>query len=123
MNDSTVQTVIDPAAIERLREWGGEKLIREMIRLYLENAATRLGQIDEGLAPGGPLERTQQGAHSLKSSALNVGAHRVSRLAAQMEPLAGDGDHAGATALRQPLGAALDEAREALTRISEELAP
>jgi HPt (histidine-containing phosphotransfer) domain-containing protein len=120
MSDS-IETVIDPAAIDRLREWGGDKLVREMIRLYLENAATRLGQIDEGLAPGGTLARTQQGAHSLKSSALNVGAHHVSRLAAEMEPLAGSGDHLATAALREPLGQALEEARTALTRIVEEL--
>ncbi len=123
MSDSTVEAVIDPAAIERLREWGGEKLIREMIRLYLENASARLGQIDEGLAPDGALERTQQGAHSLKSSALNVGARRVNHFAAQMEARAGEGDRKGCEELREPLGSALDEAREALTRIREDHAP
>lgn len=120
MSDSTLETVVDPAAIERLREWGGDKLISEMIRLYLENAAARLEQIDEGLAPEGPMERTQQGAHSLKSSALNVGARKVNHFAARMETLAGEGDRNGCAALRGPLGSALDEAREALTRIREE---
>lgn len=120
MSDSTVETVVDPAAIERLREWGGDKLISEMIRLYLENAAARLEQIDEGLAPDGPLERTQQGAHSLKSSALNVGARRVNHYAARMEALAAEGDRAGCAALRDPLGSALDTARDALTRIRED---
>jgi HPt (histidine-containing phosphotransfer) domain-containing protein len=113
--------VIDAAAIERLREWGGDKLVRQMIRLYLENAAVRLGQIDEGLAAGGDLERTEQGAHSLKSSAANVGAVRVRRLAAELEARAEERDLEQATGLRERLQLALTEAEEALTALAQGL--
>jgi HPt (histidine-containing phosphotransfer) domain-containing protein len=117
----TDDLVIDTAAIERLREWGGDKLVRQMIRLYLENATVRMGQIEDGLATGGDLERTEQGAHSLKSSAANVGAVRVNRLAAELETRAGEQDREQATGLRDRLGPALAEAERALTALAEGL--
>lgn len=113
--------VIDPAAIGRLREWGGDKLVRQMIRLYLENAQVRLDQIQAGLSGAEPLERTQQGAHSLKSSAANVGARRVNHLAAQLEASAGDGDGEASAALRDQLLPVLDEAKHALETLVEGL--
>jgi HPt (histidine-containing phosphotransfer) domain-containing protein len=113
-------STINDAAIARLQEWGGDKLVREMVRLYLENVVARLEQIDQGLGEG-PLEHTKLGAHSLKSSALNVGAGRVGNLAAELEALAGAGDREGATELRPSLGEALDDARAALLRIVAEL--
>lgn len=117
----TQDTVIDPAAIDRLREWGGDKLVRQMIRLYMENARVRLGQIDEGLAPGGDIATTEQGAHSLKSSAANVGATRVNRLAAELEDLSGNGDASAAEPLRERLRTAVDEADVALEALVREL--
>lgn len=117
----TDDTLIDAAAIRRLQEWGGDKLVREMIRLYLENAAARLDQIDEGLVEGGDLEHAGRAAHSLKSSALNVGAGRVSRLAAEMERHALGGERDETAALRPSLARELDEARTALTRLVQEL--
>ena len=58
---------IDPAALDRLKEWGGDKLVGQMVRLFLENSGTRMDQIRggassgdlnemEGLALGGDLE-------------------------------------------------------------------
>lgn len=117
----STDSVIDPAAIDRLREWGGDKLVRQMIRLYMENARVRLGQVDEGLAPGGDLQVAEQGAHSLKSSAANVGAREVNRLAAELEASSGGGDASAAAALRDRLQAAVDEADLALEALVAEL--
>jgi HPt (histidine-containing phosphotransfer) domain-containing protein len=86
--------VIDRQAHARLAEWGGPKLLAEMLRLFLENAPLRLEQVRKGLADGS-LKDAERGVHSLKSSAANVGAVQVSRLAAQMESLAAGGDGAG----------------------------
>ena len=78
--------VIDPQAQARLQEWGGPELLVQMIRLFLENAPERLEQVRKGIADGS-LKDAERGVHSLKSSAANVGAARVSRLAAAMEDL------------------------------------
>ena len=88
MNDSDI---IDPQAQARLKEWGGAKLLTQMIRLFLENAPNRMEQVRKGLAEGNVRE-AERGVHSLKSSAANVGALRVSRLAALMEDHAARAD-------------------------------
>ena len=85
---------IDPQAQARLQEWGGPKLLTQMVRLFLENAPVRLEQVRKGLAEGS-LKDAERGVHSLKSSAANVGAVQLSKLAAHMENLAAGGDSAG----------------------------
>ena len=113
MND---QPVVDQAALAKLQAIGGDKLVGQMVRLYLENAAERLRQIDGGLGPDGSIEEAESGAHSLKSSAANVGATRVNALAAAMEKAAMKGDAAAVHELRSALGGALQDAQ---TRLEE----
>lgn len=109
--------VVQPAALERLRNLGGEKLLRQIVRLYLENAAERLRQIDSGLAPDGSLGDAGAGAHALKSSAANVGADRVSRLAAELEEAAHEGDVERARAIHESLPGAQADVEAVLTRL------
>ena len=85
------QSVIDLQALERLREWGGNKLLNQMVRLFLENSSTRMNQIRSG-ANGGDASEAEKGSHSLKSSAANVGVNEVRRLAADLEAAAVRGD-------------------------------
>ena len=105
--------VIDPQAQTRLQEWGGPELLVQMIRLFLENAPERLEQVRKGIADGS-LKDAERGVHSLKSSAANVGAARVSRLAAAMEDLAAGGDGAALARNLPNLEAAFAVARERL---------
>ena len=84
-------TIIDPAALERLEGWGGVKLSREIVRLFLDNGPTRVEQIREALN-GEDLEVPERGAHSLKSSAANVGAQQLRNLASELELAASEGD-------------------------------
>jgi HPt (histidine-containing phosphotransfer) domain-containing protein len=114
--------VLDPAAVVRLQRLGGDKLLREMVRLYLENSQERLAQIDTGLAEGGALDETRRGAHSLKSSAANVGALRVSAAASELEAAAEAGDRETARSLRSHLREASEDARRKLDELVEELA-
>lgn len=113
MNESDV---IDPAAHERLREWGGTKLLKEMIRLFLENAGERMGQIATGFADG-EVGKVEHGSHSLKSSAAHVGAERLRGFAADMEDRASRGDLEGARELHEPLQQACAEAMERLRQV------
>lgn len=83
--------VIDPQALERLKEWGGEKLAGQMVRLFLKNSGTRMDQIRAGVAGDDPAE-TERGAHSLKSSAANIGAESLRTLATRIESAALDED-------------------------------
>ncbi|MDH3272205.1 MAG: Hpt domain-containing protein [Gemmatimonadota bacterium] len=84
MNDSEV---LDPAALERLKEWGGEKLAGQMVRLFLKNSGVRMDQIRTGVVQA-DVDEAERGAHSLKSSAANIGAERLRTLATQIESAA-----------------------------------
>jgi HPt (histidine-containing phosphotransfer) domain-containing protein len=81
MNDAQI---IDRQALDRLKEWGGDKLAGQMLRLFLKNSGTRMDQIRDGAERGDPSE-SERGSHSLKSSAANIGAELVRALATRME--------------------------------------
>lgn len=113
--------IVDPAALARLQGLGGDKLAVQMIRLYLENAAERLRQIDAGLAAGGDPSQAAAGAHSLKSSAANVGAQQLRAIAADMERAASGGDTAAVAALLPSLESAFSQAITALESVERGL--
>ncbi len=115
MNDLPL---VDLAQMDRLKEWGGGGLQRKMIDLFLTHAELRLDQIRSGLSTGDP-ERAETGAHTLKSSAGNVGAQRVQMLAQKAEALAEAGDLAGLGALLPPLEEEFSAACDALRHIME----
>lgn len=106
--------ILDSKAMERLREWGGEELASQMVELFLTNSPSRVDQIRSGLA-GQDAEAAERGAHSLKSSAANLGAERVRHLALEIERAASGQDLSTAA----ELFLALEEAY-ALTRAALE---
>lgn len=116
----TESNALDPDALDRLREWGGEKLVGQMIRLFLENSGARMDQIRAGTA--GDLSEAEKGAHSLKSSAANVGAMGVRTVAADIERLCGEGNQEGFLALVPELEAAYAGACAALAALEEGIA-
>lgn len=85
------EQVLDPAAFERLREWGGDKLLGRIVALFLEHAPERLAEVEAGAAEG-DLHRIERGAHSLKSSSANVGGLALQDVASRLEAAAEDGD-------------------------------
>lgn len=87
----TDSPILDPAALDRLREWGGDKLVGQMVGLFLSNSPTRMEQIRDGVS-GGNAGEAEKGSHSLKSSAANVGAESLRALSAQIEDAATGGD-------------------------------
>lgn len=110
-------TIIEKAALDRLQEWGGPDLTRQMVRLFLESAVERLEQIRtcNGDDPGDLPER---GAHSLKSSAANVGASEVRRIAEEIEEHAADGNLEAVRKLVPEIEAAFERARAELEPLS-----
>lgn len=83
--------MLDPNAMKRLEDWGGPALARKMVRLFLDTSGERVSQVQQGLA-GGALDEAERGAHSLKSSAGNLGATEMQRVAASMEELLASAD-------------------------------
>jgi HPt (histidine-containing phosphotransfer) domain-containing protein len=92
--DAESASPTDPEALARLRRFGGEKLLHEMIRLYLSGAPERLLAARTGLAIGdrGAVELA---LHSLKSSSAQLGATRVGKLSERGENIARGGTLVG----------------------------
>jgi len=111
--------ILDPRALERLREWGGDRLLSQMLRLFLENAPTRMDQIREG-ASGPDLKPAEQGAHSLKSSAANVGAEALRDRSAAMERAAADGNRSEVQSILPEIELAYSRTVEALRSVQKE---
>ena len=116
----TDSQIIDPQALDRLREWGGDKLAGQMVRLFLKNSGTRMDQIRTGVG-GGDLEEAERGAHSLKSSAANIGAELLRTLATRLESAALEGNEEGAKTLLPELEAAYADAMGELQKIETEM--
>ncbi len=106
---------LDPRAIARLRRLGGDRLLREMLRLFLQHAP---GSIAAAVAAhrDGDLRGVEQAVHSLKSSAGNVGARAVQELAGTVEQLAESAQSAEGPRAEQ-IGPRLHDLQSALERI------
>ncbi len=117
MNDLAV---VEREALDRLREWGGGELVVKMVNLFLEHGPERVAQIRSGVETGS-LEEAQRGAHSLKSSAGNLGARRLQAGAARMEGLAEEGNLEGIEKLLPDLERAFEEARSSLEGVLRSL--
>jgi HPt (histidine-containing phosphotransfer) domain-containing protein len=75
---------LDPAALARLRKLGGDKFVGEMIDLFLSYGGKQVAEARAAWQAGN-LAGVAAAAHALKSSAGNVGAEQVRKLAAQTE--------------------------------------
>jgi HPt (histidine-containing phosphotransfer) domain-containing protein len=81
---------IEQAALDRLVRLGGSKLLRQMIELYLTHGPERLRTVEEGVSAG-DAAMIERAAHTLKSSAGNLGAVRLQHTADALEALAAQG--------------------------------
>jgi two-component system sensor histidine kinase/response regulator len=107
------ESPLDMAAIARLEEWGGATLRQKMIELFIKHAPERMEGIRKGLEEGDH-ELVERSAHSLKSSAANLGAEKLRRIAGIIEAAMEKGDH---ESVRQ----IFPEAQERLAEILEAL--
>lgn len=92
------EDLVDPAAFQRLREWGGEALLEKILAIFLEHAPTRMAEVEGGAAEG-DLRRIERGAHALKSSAANVGGVVLQDMASRLEAAAESGERTQVEAL------------------------
>ena len=112
--------VIDVAALERLQRIGGSGLARQMIALFLEQGTARVQQalaaVSDSDAAG-----VERAAHALKSSAGNVGASRLQRMAEEAESAAEGGGGSGLQALVDGMSIEYSAAAAALNGFLAEL--
>lgn len=88
----------DSDAIARLRRFGGDALLFQMIDLVVAAAPGRLAAAREGVARG-DAAAARAALHALKSSAGQLGAVTAQALCERGERLAGAGDVAAVAAL------------------------
>ena len=79
VNNSKIPADIDPLFLTRLQELGGSKLASELVGMYLTRGSQLLDTISTGLNTN-DLPAVKNSAHSLISSAGNLGGKRVSDL-------------------------------------------
>lgn len=113
---------MDPAAIERLVQFGGKRLAVEMIDLFFDYAPKILTEAQSAL-PAGDLRTLARVGHSLRSSARNLGANRLLVAAQAVERAATDQQTTQLPAQLAELAAAFQEVRAHLAKRRQELAP
>lgn len=74
----------DAASLDRLRKFGGGKLLNGMISLFITAAPERIATARAGVA-GADAKAVEQALHALKSSSAQLGAMRMQRLSEQGE--------------------------------------
>ena len=85
------QQLLDQAALDRLRGFGGEKLLRGMIELFVLNAPTKAAEAREALDCG-DAAALRSALHGLKSSAGQLGAATVHQSCVAGEELSSRGE-------------------------------
>ena len=80
----------DVSALERLRRFGGGKLLGEMIALFLSAAPERIAAARAASASR-DVAAAELALHSLKSSSAQLGAMEMQRLSERGERIAGSG--------------------------------
>lgn len=109
--------VLDDEALARIRRIGEDALLRRMIETFLEHTPARLDVALNDAAPGAVMKA----AHSLKSSAGNIGLARLMHVAGAIEARAAADDLSYDT-LRPALAQAFADGRAALERELEQMA-
>ena len=103
------------ATIASLQRPGAPDLVARVLGLFAEDAPRHVAGVAEGVASF-DAERVRTAAHTLKSSAGNVGALRLAARCAHIERAAREANLVACVALSDALDALLAETLEALER-------
>jgi len=110
--------VLDTQALERLRGFGGNKLLRGMIELFLKNAPGKAAEAREALDCG-DAAALRSALHGLKSSAGQLGAATVHQACIAGEELASRGELAECAAYVERIEADLPAACRELQAVHD----
>jgi HPt (histidine-containing phosphotransfer) domain-containing protein len=78
------------AALDRLRRFGGERLLRDMTAIFVEALGERVAAARAAVARSDP-DGLEKAAHALRSSCGQFGAGLAARLSAEIESQAAGG--------------------------------
>jgi HPt (histidine-containing phosphotransfer) domain-containing protein len=111
---------LDPAALQRLQRLGDDAFVCKMIDLFLDFVGKKIVEAQAAETVGN-FSGVEKAVHAIKSSAGNVGAHRVQELARQIEELAQHGQAGPAEVFLGELTAAFAAARIELDQHKQSL--
>jgi HPt (histidine-containing phosphotransfer) domain-containing protein len=83
--------ILDPAALQGLREIGGDEFFTDLVETFLADAPPLLAALR-----GTNADEVRRAAHTLKSNGATFGATRFSELCRELEGQAKGGDLTGA---------------------------
>ena len=106
------EPILDQTGSDRIRRVGGDALWHRMVEMFLANAPARMAGLDDTA----DLKAVEQAAHSLKSSAGNLGATRLQYMAERIELAALAGDLDACVALCADVRVVYEDTRAALER-------
>jgi two-component system sensor histidine kinase/response regulator len=112
-------TVLDFATIDRIQRISGDdgtSLLRQVVSRFTTNSGPLMADI-RAKARSSDAEALWRAAHSLKSSAATMGAHRVAKSCAKMEALARDSGILPAEGVLAALERDLNEATQRLREL------
>ena len=92
------RTAVDPNALENLRKFGGDVLLKQLVVLFRDQVRIRHAAMIAAVEARDPVA-ARQAAHALKSSAGQVGAVGMSELCARIERVAMENDATAIAAL------------------------
>ena len=108
---------MDPVVLDSLRELGGDDILAELAKLFLEDAEPRLAALGDAVKAG-DARTVEQVAHVLKGSSGNMGARRMSGLAAELQDIGASGDLSKAPESLRSLEAEFARVRPALAALA-----
>ena len=97
-------------AVEELRSIGGDELVREMMGTFVRFATAQVARLHDAAAHG-DLETGATLAHTLTSSARQLGAHHLGEACSSAELAARGGDAAGFHTWTDEVATAFADAR------------
>ncbi len=116
------ESILDPDALVNLRLLSpddGGAFMRELIEVFLQDAPTRMEEIESGFAAR-DAATVSRAAHTIKGSAGNFGAKRLAAVSLRMEQLAKEETLEEARALLPDLKADFAQTVTALTALLSE---
>ena len=113
MIEAGTEPVLETAALDRLLRIGGQDFVVEMIELFLEHAPERL-RAAQAAHEAEDYQALYRAAHSLKSTAANLGARRLQQAAERTEARANAKDLVALRPLLEEMNRRYAQVRERL---------
>jgi HPt (histidine-containing phosphotransfer) domain-containing protein len=109
-------SLIDPLAIQNLRDLGDQEFLAEIIGIFHEDTPRRIAELHAAFAAA-DVKSFVRAAHSIRGSANNLGAETLRQLASNLENDAKAGDLTGLDARITALETTFAATRDELTKL------